>query len=169
MTRQSRSIRTAPIALAMILIGSAVDGCRSRQTVPQSGSTLSNPNPSSAASRSDGVLLEGTFERVARPVTGKASIVRRGTTYELVLSGVTVSQEGSVHVYLVGHDRPKTTRIVDETEMKYDMAELEPGGAEQRILLPSEPDPALRSVVLFYPTFGVNLAFAPLHPPTTAH
>ena len=152
----------------MILIGSAAGGCRNRQTVPQSRSNISKADPSSAAPRADGVLLEGTFERVARPVTGRASIVRHGASYELVLNGVTVAQEGAVRIYLVGHERPSTTRIVDETEMKYDMEELERGGAEQRIALPSEPDPALRSVVLFYPTFGVNLAYAPLRPPVSA-
>jgi hypothetical protein len=67
-----------------------------------------------------------------------------------------------VRVYLVGHERASSTRILDETEMKYDMGELERGVPEQRIELPSEPDPALRSVVLFYPSFGVNLAVAPL-------
>lgn len=165
MLRLSRAIRTSAIYFAAVLLGAALAGCRSRQSVTQARPSVSGQGTSGVAPRSEEILLDGKFERVARPVTGTASIVRRGTEYELVLHGVTVAQEGAVRVYLVGHERAATTRIVDETEMKYDMAELERGGSEQRIALPSEPDPALRSVVLFYPVFGVNLAFAPLHPP----
>jgi hypothetical protein len=114
------------------------------------------------------VVLSGAFERVSRRVSGRASIVRRGNDYLLQLQDVSVAQEGSVHVYLVGHPRADSTRILDETEMKYDMAELERGVPEQQIPLPSEPDQALRSVVLVYPAFGVNLAVAPLRPAANA-
>jgi len=113
---------------------------------------------------SEQILLEGTFERVAKAAGGSARIVRRGDNYELRLNNVTVAQEGAVRVYLVGHERASSTRILGETEMKYDMAELDRSVSEQRIELPSEPDRALRSVVLWYPPFGVNLAVAPLRP-----
>lgn len=138
-------------------------GCHSQQAA-------TDPRPATSTSVEvasvawEETTLEGRFERVARAVTGTASIVRRGADFELVLREVTVSQQGTVRVYLVGHDWASTTRILDETEMKYDMAELERGALEQRIALPSEPDPRLRSVVLFYPEFGVNIAVAPLRP-----
>jgi hypothetical protein len=111
------------------------------------------------------VLLSGSFERVAKPVSGRAEIRREGEGYFLVLYDVSIRAEGSVHVYLVGELAARTTRAVTEAALSYDMAELAQGNSEQRILLPSAPDPSLRSVVLFQADFGVNLAVAPLRPP----
>jgi hypothetical protein len=112
------------------------------------------------------VLLAGEFERVSRQTTGHAEIVRRGEQYELVLTNVTVKNDSMVRVYLVGHDRASSTFLVDSTELKYDMAELERGVPRQVIELPSEPDARLRSVVLYNPMFGINLGFAPLRAPS---
>jgi hypothetical protein len=138
-------------------------GCRSRRSPAQPTPSVAVPTSQTAAAGAvEQVLLTGSFERVSRGVTGTASIARRGNEYLLLLSAVTVAEVGTVRVYLLGHDRAKSTRIFDETVLKYDMAELERGVAEQRIVLPSEPDPTLRSVVLFNPAFSVNLAVAPL-------
>jgi hypothetical protein len=111
---------------------------------------------------SDEVILAGNFERVSRATTGRAEIVRRGPEYELVLTAVTVASDAKARVYLVSHDRASSTFLVDSAELKYDMAELERGKERQIIALPSEPDPRLRSVVLYNPDFGINLGFAPL-------
>jgi hypothetical protein len=114
------------------------------------------------------VLLAGDFERVSRATKGHAEILRRGEKFELVLTNVTVATDSLVRVYLVGHDRASSTFLVDETELKYDMATLEQGAARQVIELPSEPDARLRSVVLYIPAFGINLGFAPLRPRNNA-
>lgn len=157
-------LRSLPGAFLLAMLGVQPLGCRSPQAASDPRPSMSASAAATGAAELQETMLEGKFERVARAVTGAASIVRRGADFELVLHGVTVAQEGTVRVYLVGHDRASSTRILDETEMKYDMAELERGVGEQRIGLPSEPDPKLRSVVLFYPEFGVNLAVAPLRP-----
>lgn len=157
-----------------VAVATAAMACangKSPQPTQASQGTPREPtlSPQSAgAPQAEQVLLEGTFERVARASSGKAQIVRRGTRYELCLKDMTVAQEGTLRVYLVGHPRASNTRVLDETEMKYDMAELERNVAEQRIELPSEPDPALRSVVIYNPLFGVNVAFASLQPPANA-
>jgi len=111
------------------------------------------------------VVLAGEFERVAKSAQGRAEIVRRGDQFELRLRQVRVDSKRPVRVYLVGVDRAPTTRSVASAELKYDMATLDQTVAEQIIALPSEPDPRIRSVVLWEPTFYVNLAFAPLRPP----
>jgi hypothetical protein len=116
---------------------------------------------SDAASTAE-VLLTGAFEHAAKPAEGEAEIVRRGDDYELRLRRVRVASDRPVRVYLVGAERASTTRSVVEAELKYDMEDLKPGLAEQVIALPSEPDSALRSVVLWDPAFSVNLAFAAL-------
>jgi hypothetical protein len=139
-------------------------GCRNRTSLKPSPSVQTSAVGAGVVAPAEQILLEGAFERVAKAATGTARIMRRGNTYELILRDVTVQQEGAVRVYLVGHERPSNTHVFDETELKYDMAELERVKSEQRIELPSEPDPALRSVVLYYPAFGVNLAVAPLRP-----
>src|SRR5512138_1328799 len=96
--------------------------CRSRQ--PTRGA---RPSASAAVAletpTTEQVVLSGAFERVSRAVAGTASIVHRGSSYYLTLKGVTVAQEGMVRVYLVGHERASNTRIFDESELKYDMAE----------------------------------------------
>jgi hypothetical protein len=112
------------------------------------------------------VVLSGSFERASRATSGQAHIVRRGERYELVLSNIAVAFDSMVRVYLVGHDRASSTYLVDSTELKYDMAELQRGAERQVIELPSEPDSRLRSVVLYSPTFGINLGFAPLRSPS---
>jgi hypothetical protein len=116
----------------------------------------------SAATSGEIVVLSGSFERASRATSGQARIVRRGDQYELVLSNVTVAFDSMVRVYLVGHDRASSTFLVDSAELKYDMAELQRGAERQVIALPSEPDPSLRSVVLYSPMYGINLGFAPL-------
>lgn len=151
----------------VMLAALCINGCRNRTSLKPTPRALSTTVGAAATVPNEQLLLEGKFERVAKTASGTVQIVRRGSAYELRLNNVTVAQQGSVRVYLVGHERASNTRILDETEMKYDMAELERGVAEQRIELPSEPDPALRSVVLFYPAFGVNLAVAPLRSPVT--
>jgi hypothetical protein len=112
------------------------------------------------------VLLAGGFEPAAKRAEGEAEIVRQGDSFELRLHHVRVASERPVRVYLVGAERASTTRSVGETELKYDMDQLHPNLAEQVIALPSEPDPALRSVVLWDPMFAVNLGFAALRRPS---
>ncbi len=127
------------------------------------------PNPTgtgtSVAAPTSEVWLRGDFVRVVKGVTGTAEIRHEADQYWLVLRDVTTDAEGQIHVYLVGHDAARTTRAVTEADLKYDMAPLERGVLEQRILLPSRPDDSLRSVVLFEVEFGVNLAVAALRAP----
>ncbi len=141
-------------ALALCLAVSAALACQ-RQRTESSGTSTAQSNAE--------VLLEGTFEHAAKPVEGKAEILRQGSRFELRLHGVGVASDRPLRVYLVGTERASTTRSVVVTELKYDMDELQPGVAEQVIALPSEPDPALRSVVLWDPVFAVNVGFAALH------
>lgn len=160
-------MRLLSVALGWLVLALATAGCRDKtpSSEPNAESTTelnSAPNANPASSAADEVLLTGNFEQVARTATGTASIVRRGEDYVLRLHGVTTSQKGQVRVYLVGHPHPKDNKTIDETEMKYDMADLERGAVDQDIALPSAPDPALRSVVLFLPSLAVNLAVAPL-------
>jgi hypothetical protein len=129
-------------------------GCR-RETTTETGPASNND---------ERVVLSGTFQAVTRPASGTAEIVRKGEAFELKLTGVSVKNRGPVHVYLVGLPAAPTTAAVDEIEMKYDMAELDPNQVEQRIELPSEPDSALRSVVLWDPKYSANLASAQLTP-----
>ena len=67
-----------------------------------------------------------------------------------------------MHVYFVGVPAAKTTREVVQTDTKYDFGLLLTDAPQQVIDLPSEPAPELRSVVLWNPAYGVNLAFAAL-------
>jgi hypothetical protein len=168
-TRATKSAAWAQRYEAVWLLTALVSlwaiGCRNRTSLKPSPSVQTSAGGAGIVAPVEQILLEGSFERVAKAATGTARIMRCGKTYELRLSDVTVQQEGMVRVYLVGHERPSNTHILDETELKYDMAELERVKSEQRIELPSEPDPALRSVVLYYPAFGANLAVAPLRPP----
>jgi hypothetical protein len=162
-TRRGR--RLIALGVATLTALPLACGCRSRRSPAQPTPSVVVPSTRTVAGPGvEQILLTGSFERVSRAVTGTASIVRRGTDYFLLLSAVTVAQAGQIRVYLVGDDGARSTRIFDETALKYDMAPLEQGVPEQRIALPSQPDASLRSVVLFYPAFGVNLAVAPLHP-----
>jgi hypothetical protein len=128
------------------LLGTASLGCHRQKTEPQT----------------ETILLEGAFEQAAKPVEGQAQIVRRGDGFELRLRRVRVTSSRPVRVYLVGAERASTTRSVISAELKYDMDELHSNQTEQTIALPSEPDPALRSVVLWDPEYSVNLGFAAL-------
>ena len=137
--------------VSVILSAAASLGCQRQRT---------ESNPQSAE-----VLLAGAFERAAKPAEGEAEIVRQDDRFELRLHRVRVASTRPVRVYLVGAERASTTRSVVEAELKYDMEELKPALAEQVIALPSEPDPALRSVVLWDSAFSVNLSFAALRRP----
>lgn len=110
------------------------------------------------------VVVSGRFQTVTRPASGSVELVKQGEEYALRLSGVSVKAEGPVHVYLVGLDSALSTAAVDGAELKYDLGPLRVDASEQRIELPSQPDPKLRSVVLWQPKFGANLAAAPLRP-----
>ena len=116
------------------------------------------------AEREAWVPLRGDFETLVKPVTGRADIVLRDGKYLLYLTGVSVDAKPPLRVYLVGQQNARTTRSVNESEQRYDMAELDNGAPEQIIALPSRPDPALRSVVIWQAAFAVNLAVAPLRP-----
>ncbi len=108
------------------------------------------------------VIGSGRFQSVGKQVSGAVELRKSGDDYELRLVGVTLNHEGEAHVYLVGLDRAPNTRAVDDVELKYDMGPLENGKPEQIIPLPSKPDPALGSVVLWNPKYGANLATASL-------
>lgn len=151
-----RGARSA-VPFLFLLACQSQGACQKHPTTANRGSAAKATDPNAPQ-----VLLAGDFERVSRATQGHAEIVKRGNQFELVLSNVTVQSDSMVRVYLVGHDRASTTFLVDATELKYDMASLEPGAARQVIELPSEPDPRLRSVVLYSPAFGINLGFAPL-------
>lgn len=127
-------------------------------------SDAGGPGPGRSTAVAQGVYLAGDFQGTMKPARGRAEIVRRGPAFELKLRGVHVASNRPLRVYLVGDDRASTTRRIVESTLKYDMAELAPAAAEQVIVLPGEPDPSLRSVVLWDPLFAVNLAFAALHP-----
>jgi hypothetical protein len=146
-------------AVLSVVLACAGVGCRSSTEASEA-----SRQPDSGS----GVLLAGDFQRVVKPATGHAAIERDADGYELRLNGVGVTSARPVRVYLVGSERADTTRVVVETELKYDMAELDQGAAEQLIALPSAPDPKLRSVVLYDALFGINLAYAALKPPEGA-
>lgn len=124
-----------------------------------------NDKPAPKTKSGESVILRGSFQAVTKPASGTAEIVRQGEAYVLKLTKVTVQSKANLHVYLVGLPSATTTLAVDEVEMKYDMAEFNPSLPEQLIDLPSEPDPALRSVVLWDPKYSANLAAASLSPP----
>ena len=114
-----------------------------------------------------GVLLEGSFEAVAKPAEGKAALLKTKAGYELLLEGVKVSDAGPVHVYLVGLNRVRSTSDLDAVDDKYDFGPLDnPKHTEQRrIKLPGKPATNLRSVALVNPKFGVVLASSELTEP----
>ncbi len=123
------------------------------------------PPPAERDPNAPAVLLRGAFAGVAKPARGRAEIVRTGERYELHLYGARVESKRPVRVYLVGVEQAPTTRSVIDAELKYDMAELDQDVDHQVIALPSEPNRRIRTVVMWEPTFYVNLAFAPLAPP----
>jgi hypothetical protein len=149
-------MRCGWLVLGMVMLGGGggLAGCRN------ASKPLAERDPNAPL-----VLLQGTFESVAKPAQGRAEIVRTGERYELHLHGARVESQRPVRVYLVGVARAPTTRSVIDAELKYDMAELDQGATHQVIALPSAPDPAIRTVVMWEPTFYVNLAFASLAPP----
>ena len=127
-------------------------------------SDAGDSHPNAVYDESSKLHLAGEFQDGMKPTQGRAEIVARGRVFELRLHQVQVKSNRPVRVYLVGAERASTTRKVVEAELKYDMAELDPSVTQQVIALPGQPDPVLRSVVLWDPVFGVNLGFAPLLP-----
>jgi hypothetical protein len=120
--------------------------------------------------KASAVLLEGTFERVSKVVSGKARIEQHADKFELVINPLSIPDIGPVHVYLVGLNKVRSTSDLDSVDAKYDFGPLEQTGsneyvAEQRITLPSRPAPELRSVALVNPRFGVVLGASSLHEP----
>lgn len=118
----------------------------------------------SAEETQNETLLEGHFRKVTKEGDGVVQIRRRGKNYELVLRGVTVHAKPPIHVYIVGLREARSTAAVDATDSKYDVGPLKLGAAEQVISIPKPLD-ELRTVVLWNPAFGVNLAAASLKPP----
>ena len=148
--------RSKHLALGCVLalsVAFAIPGCKKKSS-------------DSAASEEpvEEVLLEGRFRKVTKEATGIVQIRRRAGDYELVLRGVTVHAKPPIHVYVVGLPEARSTAAVDGTDSKYDMGSLEEGTTEQIIAIPKPLD-ELRSVVLWNPAFGVNLASASLEPP----
>lgn len=127
--------------------------------------------PAGAAPTEDhGVLLAGTFEQVAKKVSGSVTLERNGDTYELVVRDVTLTDVGPVHVYFIGLPQVRSSMDLDGVDAKYDFGPLEETGsgayvAVHRVKLPSEPKPELRSVALINPRFGVVLASSSLKKP----
>lgn len=113
------------------------------------------------------MVLRGSFQGVARSASGAVSMVRQGDDLQLQLKRVRVQDDGPVHVYLVAATAVASTSALDAIDLKYDFGPLARDGSEQHIALPDDPDPALRSVVLYNPKFGVVLASASLEPPST--
>ncbi len=127
-----------------------------------SGCEKEEPASTTEVAGERGVIASGRFENVGKRVSGRAQLENTSKGYVLRLLDVQVDAAGPIHVYLVGLDQAKNTRIVDETELKYDMGPLDGSKPEQVIPLPGKPDPALRSVVLWNPQYGANLAAASL-------
>ena len=152
MFRVPRCCPVAPVLLAGLL---GVAGCQ-RETGDEHAA------PSSSASDSNRVLLTGTFERVAKKVTGRVELVQAGGRYQLRLLNVSVDNLGEVHVYFVGLPEAKSTLVLATTQTQYDFGPLEQGSPEQLIDLPSKPASELRTVVLYEPRYRVNLAAASL-------
>jgi|GEM_PF-5466953 hypothetical protein len=154
-----RRARLYPIGLVLAFGLAGSPACQRDRAAP------AEPEASATSAEATTVLLAGRFANGAKPASGEAQIVRRGDRYELVLRKVRVDSRRTVRVYLVGVERASTTRSVIETEQKYDMAELDQTTDQQIVPLPSEPAPELRSVVLWEPTYGVNLGYAALGAP----
>ncbi len=152
-------------ALCSATIGCLKEPLESRRSGPPTNPAVTQ-QPAPAAP----VLLEGTFEQVAKAVTGSVRLERHADVYELVVRNVTLNDAGPVHVYFVGLDQVRSTHDLDEVDAKYDFGPLEESGPgtfvpEHRIQLPSKPAPNLRSVALINPRFGVVLAASSLHAP----
>ncbi len=122
----------------------------------------SDSAPDVRTASAESTLLSGRFESVGKTTRGTVELIARGDDYFLRLRNVKVEYDGPIHIYLVGVPSAPNTASVDNTELKYDMAPLQNGAEEQLVALPSAPDPALRSVVLWNPKYGANLANAPL-------
>lgn len=154
-TRASGSALVTPVSfrvvLALWLTSASFHGCQRGDGDP-AGRT---------ADQGEQVLLRGSFVAVAKTASGAVDLRARGDDYELCLENVTIAHDGPVRVYLVGLDDAPSTAAVDRAPLKYDIGPL---GAEkhQCITLPSAPDPTLRSVVLWNPRYGANLAAAQL-------
>lgn len=139
------------IVAAGILLSTLLGGCRGHGDDDAERTALSRVQ----------VLSSGRFAAVGKPTSGSVELRARGDDYELCLVNVKIAYDGPVHVYLVGLDDAPTTAAVDNAELKYDMGPLRVG-KEQCIALPTAPHPLLRSVVLWNPMYGANLAAARL-------
>ena len=140
--------------LAILMIVAAALGC------DQGGERTG----AAATSADDEILLEGRLRRVAKNADGIVQIRRRDGDYQLVLRGVQIQATPLVRVYILGLDEARSTAAVDGTDSKYDMGPLKFDTPEQVISIPKPLD-ELRSVVLWNPAFGINLASASLEPP----
>ena len=132
-------------------------GCQRSSSEQQTQAVEGSPHAQVAR-----VLLEGAFAPVTKGASGYAKIVGEGEKYSLELEQVAIEADVWTRVYLVGLPEAMSSAAVDGAEMKYDMGALEK--PNQRIELPSRPDPALRSVVLWNPKYKANLAAASLTP-----
>lgn len=172
-------LRRRARVLAALAALQCLTGCL-REPLESRRSTADNANgvePSRVATAAtgrptseQGILLEGTFEQVAKKVSGGVSLERSGETYELVVHDVALNDVGPVHVYFVGLPEVRSSMDLDGVDAKYDFGPLEEVGsgnyvAVQRIKLPSKPKPELRSVALINPRFGVVLASSSLKEP----
>jgi hypothetical protein len=161
--QRSSGVLTAVLCASL---GLPVLGCKDKPLASAARAVASAHQGSSASS----VLLEGTFQRVAKVVSGKVRIERHGEKYELVVNPASIPDIGPVHVYLVGLPAVRSTADIDSVEAKYDFGPIEQTGsneyvAEQRITLPGKPAPELRSVALINPRFGVVLGASSLREP----
>lgn len=145
-----------------------VSGCLKEPLETRRSDTAPNTTQAAVTTDPQGELLSGTFEQVAKQVSGSVTLEHSGDAYELVVRNVRLNDVGPVHVYFVGLPRVRSTIDLDGVDAKYDFGPLEEVGsgafvAEHRVRLPSKPKPELRSVALLNPRFGVVLASASLH------
>lgn len=155
------------IACALGVLALTVSACEHKSNPRKGGTEKRASEPAGNTGTESGsswVDLNGDFQKVVKSVSGRADIVYRDGKYLLYLTGVNVDARPPLRVYLVGDENPRTTRAVKESELIYDMAELDNGADEQVVELPTRPAPGLRSVVIWQQTYAINLAVAPLKP-----
>lgn len=161
------------VSLVYALLATCLSGClREPLESRRSAREAHQPRPSGQPqpTAADGVILAGTFQEVAKKVSGTVTLERTGDAYELVLHNVALSDSGPVHVYFVGLPAVLSSADLDGVDAKYDFGPLEETGAggyvaQHRVKLPSQPKPELRSVALINPRFGVVLASSSLKEP----
>ena len=138
-----------------LLMSVALPACQKESSDPA-------PAPAASTPAETRVLLQGSFERVAKHVTGSVALIEGPRGCQLRLRDVTVDNLGEVQIYFVGLPEAKSTLALTAVETKYDFGPLQQGAHEQLIDLPGKPAPELRSVVLYEPRYRVNLAAAAL-------